>query len=311
MTLTGTPSTTGLTRNGAALVAGDTNVEQTTVARTVAGGSTIAATITDSYGAAVYGAPVTFSAKGVLFKAGAVYSLDSITVNTAADGTTGTLNIYSNIVGDVTVSVTSGSATAATQKYTFATPTSGGTAWTVTAPTSVLPGTTLKYSAKLTDLLGGKVDTTLSVVRITYTGPGYVTTTLPTDTDADGIVSFTVLLGAGDTGTATVKLEYANTNGFEETVDNDDVVVTSSITIGKAAAAAATAAVAGSTGKFFVSATAAAGKSVVVKVAGKFVTSFKATGSKKSVAVKATKGSKKVTVFVGGKLVATKTVTVK
>jgi hypothetical protein len=304
-------ATTALVRNGKALVAGNSTLEQDTIARTVAGGSSISATITDRTGANVAGAPVTFTAAGVLFKAGSVYGLGSITVYTGTNGQTGDVNVYSNIVGDVTVNVTSGAATAATKKFTFAAPTSGGTTWTVTAPVSVLPGATLKYSAKLTDEFGAAVDTTLSVVRITYTGPGYVTATLPTDTDKDGIVSFTVLLGAGDTGSATVKLEYANTNGFEETVDNDDVVKTSTIIIGNAPATAATSAVSGSTGKFFVSVTNAAAKKVVVKVAGKFFRSFTGTAAKKSVALKAPKGKHKVTVFVGGKLTTTKTITVK
>jgi hypothetical protein len=48
-----------------------------------------------------------------------------------------------------------------------------------------------------------------------------------------------------------------------------------------------------------------------VKVAGKFFGSFTGTAAKKSVAFKAPKGSHKVTVFVGGKLVATKTISVK
>ena len=313
-TLTLTAVSTSALRNGAALVAGNTDLEQTTVARTVANGGTLSAVATDSYGANAYDVPVTFAAKGVLFKAGNVYSLDSITVNTAADGTTGTVNIYSNIVGDVTVSVTSGTATAATQKYTFAAATTGGSAWAVTAPSNVLPGTTLKVSAILTDAQGGIVDTTGSLVRITYTGPGYVTSTLPTDTDADGKVSFTVLLGAGDSGAATVKFEYANTNGFEETVDNDDVVKTATITIGAApvVAAPAKANVVAKTKAFSVSVSGnASAKNVVVKVAGKTVATLKGSASAKTYTVKATKGSKKVTVYVGGKLIATKTVSVK
>jgi hypothetical protein len=305
-------NTTALVRNGATLVAGNSTLEQSTVARTVAGGSTISATITDAAGANVAGTPVTFTAAGVLFNAGSVYGLGSITVNTAANGTTGTVNVYSNIVGDVTVTATSGAATAATKKFTFAAPTSGGTTWTVTAPANVLPGATLKYTAKLTDKFGAAVDTTLSVVRITYTGPGYVTATLPTDTDKDGLVSFTVLLGAGDSGSATVKLEYANTNGFEETVDNDDVVKTSTIVIGAAPVAAAKANVVGKTKAFSVSVSGnASAKNVVVKVAGKTVATLKGSASAKTYTVKATKGSKKVTVYVGGKLVATKTVSVK
>ena len=305
-------TTTSVGRNGAALVAGNADAQQSSVDRTVANGSTISAVAKNASNVTVAGATVTFTAPGVLFKAGNVYGLGSITVVTDGSGATGTVNVYSNAVGKVTITAVSGSGSA-TQDYTFATPTTGGSAWNVTAPASVLPGTTLKVSAILVDKFGGVVNTDASKIKVVYTGPGYVTSTIANETDADGAVSFSVLLGAADTGSATVKFIYAGTNGnLEETTSNDDVVKTATIVIGAAAPAAATSANASaSKGKINVAVTAAAGKTVVVKVGGKFATSFSATGSKKSVAVKAAKGAKTVTIYVGGKLVKTVKVTVK
>jgi len=306
-------ATTGVTRAGATLIGGNTTLEQSSVDRTTPSGTATLTTVaTSSTGALVAGTAVTYSAAGVLFKAGTTYGLGSITVYTDASGSTGAVNIYSNLTGKSTITVTAGSATK-TQDITWAAVTSGGSAWTVTAPANILPGQTLKVSAVLKDKYGAVVDTASGDVKVVYTGAGFVTATLPTETDADGAISFTVLLGAADLGTATVKFIYEGANGtLEETTSNDDVVGTASIVLGAATAAAkATVGVSGGTKKFNVSVSNAAGKTVVVKVAGKFVTSFAGSASKKTVAVKATKGSKKVTVYVGGKLVATKTVTVK
>ncbi len=311
-------TTADIVRNGAALKAGSFPLEQGSVSRTLAGGQTMSAVVTDAAGALVPGAAVTFTATGVLFQAGGTqvtndgtYGLGSITVYTDASGSTGNVYYYSNNTGKQTVTVTSGAATK-TQAISWAAVTAGGSAWTVDAPVRVLPGTTLKVSAVLKDKFGALVNSAAGDIKVTYTGPGYVTSTIATETDADGVVSFTVLLGAADAGTATVKFIYEGANNtLEETTLNDDVVATATIAIGAAPVSAATAAVSGSKGKFFVSATNAAAKKVVVKVAGKFFGSFTGTAAKKSVALKAPKGSHKVTVFVGGKLVATKTVTVK
>ncbi len=313
ISITPTGSTSSVTRAGKALVAGNSNADQDSKDFVLGSNSTsLNSAVTSTTGANVAGVAVTYSATGVLFVSGTTRGLGSLTVYTGADGTTGAVSLYSNNTGKQTITVTSGSATK-TQVVTWAAVTAGGSAWTVTAPASILPGQTLKVSAVLKDKYGATVDTTGSLVKVSYTGPGFVTATLPTDTDEDGAISFTVLLGSGDSGTATVKLTYANTNGFDEVTLNDDVVSTTSIVIGAApvVAPAATAAVSGSTGKFFVSATNAAAKRVVVKVAGKFFSSFAGTAAKKSVALKAPKGKHKVTVFVGGKLVATKTITVK
>jgi hypothetical protein len=279
----------------------------------------MSAVVTDASGAPVPGAAVTFAGTGVLFQAGGTirtndgtFGLDSLVVYTDASGSTGNVFYYSNNTGKQTITVTSGAATK-TQAISWAAVTSGGSAWTITAPTYILPGQTLKVSAVLKDKYGALVDTAAGDIKVSYTGPGYLTATPATETDEDGAVSFTVLLGAADTGSATVKFTYEGTNGtIAETEENDDIVAQSIITLGAAPVAGATAAVAGSTKRFFVSVSGNTGaKNVVVKVAGKTFKTLKGSTAKKTYTVAAPKGSHKVTVFVGGKLVATKTVSVK
>jgi hypothetical protein len=316
ITITPTGSTTAVVRAlSSALNAGDSDLDQGSVAHTVAGGLYLVSTVLDTEGANAVGVEVTYSAPGVLFAAGNNYGLGSIKVLTDASGTTGRVYAYSNTTGEVLVTVTSASATK-TQKLTFAKPTSGGSVWAVTAPANILPGQSLKVSAVLKDKFGGAVNAsgTADSVKVVYTGPGYVTAALPTTTDADGAISFTVLLGAADTGTATVKITYAGADTITAATSADDVVSTTSIVIGAApvVAPAVKANVVGKTKAFSVSVSGnASAKNVVVKVAGKTVATLAGSASAKTYTVKATKGSKKVTVYVGGKLIATKTVSVK
>jgi hypothetical protein len=307
--------TTSVSRATKTLVAGNEDLESGTVdhnAPTL--GATLTTSVTSTTGAALPGAPVTFSAPGVLFKSGTSWGLGSLTVNAKATGALPDVLVYSNAVGTVTISAVSGGITK-TVALKFAGPVDGGTAWTVTAPSSILPGQTLKISAILKDKFGAVVNTAAAKVKVSYTGPGYVTSTIADETDADGNVSFTVLLGAADAGTATVKFTYAGVNGtLEETVSNDDLVATASTVIGAAAvpAAATKANVVAKTKAFSVSVSGnASAKNVVVKVAGKTVATLAGSASAKTYTVKATKGSKKVTVYVGGKLLLTKTVSVK
>jgi hypothetical protein len=280
-------------------------------------GATLSGSVKTISAVAIKGAPVTFTGAGLLFKVRGVhvYGLGSLTVNTGATGNYD-VEVYSNKSGKQTVTVASGSATKTAVVTFAAAAATTGTTLTVAAPATIVPGKTLTITGKLVDKYGNAVATNSSVAdfKVAYTGPGFVVATLPTETDADGAFSVSVLLGAADSGTATLTATYGGSKGaYDSTVTGTtaDIVKTASVIIGTAAAAKATAGVSGGTGKFNVSVSNAAGKSVVVKVAGKFVTSFAGSASKKTVAVKATKGSKKVTVYVGGKLVATKTVTVK
>jgi hypothetical protein len=306
-------ATNKVTKSDATLAAKDLRSNTNGASLANSYGAHLAGTVKQADGSNASGVAVTIKATGLFFStdlAGSKYVVaDSITVNTDEAGTYDVWALASK-GGTFAISIASGSVTKTqTIKWAAAAATSGKNI-TITAPSASLPGRAVDVVVLLTDKYGAPVQTTTTGVErlsIALTGPGS-NTAIAATTDADGKISFKLIFGSNDTGVATIKVTY---DADGDTATNSPIVVSQNINVSTTLPTTATAAVSGSTGKFFVSATAAAGKSVVVKVAGKFVTSFKATGSKKSVAVKATKGSKKVTVFVGGKLVATKTVTVK
>jgi hypothetical protein len=275
--------------------------------------------INKSTGLAHGGATVTVSGPStILFSAGNVDALGTITVIADNEGDFNVSLVSNTAQEDAVITYTSASGATKTVKVTFLPAlTTSGTVLSVSA-SAATPGKTLVFTGKLTDKWGNAVKTSDAVsratLRVTYTGPGLLSGALPTETEADGTFTVRVLLGTSDTGSAVVKATYGAKNltiSSADTGDNIDIVATATAVIGGAVTAGSTAAVAGSTGKFYVSVTNAAAKKVVIKVAGKFVKSFTGTAAKKTVVTKSTKGSKKVTVFVGGKLVATKTVTVK
>jgi hypothetical protein len=290
----------------------------------LSGTVTTAATAT-SAAVAVAGAKVTISAPGLQFGAGSVYASGSITVVADANGAW-SANVASHKAGKQTITVTSGAASATITVVFAAAADTTGTSLVVDAPAYILPGRTLVVTGVLTDKYGNAINTVsttdttnnettelLGDLVVSYDGPGLIVGALPTETDADGKFSLRVLLGANETGSATVTAKY-DANGDADYADTGDLSAAKTVVIGSApvAAPAYTVAASGSTGKFFVSATGAANKTVVVKVAGKFVKSFKPTSAdKKAIVIAATKGSKAVTVFVGGKLALTKKVTVK
>jgi hypothetical protein len=79
-----------------------------------------------------------------------------------------------------------------------------------------------------------------------------------------------------------------------------------------ASASASQARIVGSTNRFFVGVNGnSLARNVVVKVAGRTFATLKGSATNRSYAVRAPKGSHKVTVFVGGRLIATKTITVR
>ncbi len=266
---------------------------------------------------AIPSAKVTIAASGLQFRvdqtdSSVVWGKDTITFYADASGLF-TVDAYSHKAGKQTVTVTSGAGTATLNLWFNGVAEDAGRSIAITAPAYILPGRTLTVAGLLTDEYGNGVKTVAADrLTIAYDGPGLPTGTLPTDTDADGKFSFKVLLGAYESGSGVVTVKY-DYNNDGDLVDKYDITKTATVTLGAAPVTtpAATAAVSGSTGKFYVSATNAAAKKVVVKVAGKFFRSFTGTGAKKTVALKAPKGKHKVTVFVGGKLVTTKTITVK
>jgi hypothetical protein len=139
-----------------------------------------------------------------------VYSMDSITVQTNSTGSYAGVKVYSNKAGKVAVTVTSGAASQVVTLTFAAAAVATGTTLVVDAPASVVPGSTLVVKATLADKYGNPVSPTADVV-VSYDGPG-----LPLSTPTafvEGKLQFGVLLGANDSGTATVTVSvYAGTS---------------------------------------------------------------------------------------------------
>jgi hypothetical protein len=281
-------------------------------------------TVTTAAGSVIAGAKLTIKAPGLLIQAqgtNKVSAVGELTVITDSNGAY-SVTVASNKAGKQTIQLVSGSVTQ-NLEITFQATTAGyGSALAITAPANVLPGQTLKITGTLTDKYGNPVAVATDNVNnstadfvVSYDGPGLVVGTLPTSTDADGKFTVSVLLGSLDTGSATLTAKY-DRNGDNDYADatglTPDVVKSATVIIGQVAVASAKANVVAKTKAFSVSVSGnASAKNVVVKVAGKTVATLKGSASAKTYTVKATKGSKKVTVYVGGKLIATKTVSVK
>ena len=183
------------------------------------------------------GAVVTLSGpSSILFSEGGVDSFGSITLIADTNGEFG-VDLYSTTAQkDSVITVTSGGVSS-TVKVTFnaAAATAGATV-AIDAPAAVNPGSTFQVTATVSDKYGNPVSTgTNDQLKVTYTGPGIVFGTLPDDTDVNGQISFAVLLGANDTGAATVTVSYdqSDDGDFTGTTTADaDVTVSKSITVG-------------------------------------------------------------------------------
>ena len=189
---------------------------------------------------------VTLSAPGLMFQADGVWSIGSITVHADADGAY-TADVYSNLAGAHTVTVTAGSASKTEVLYWAEADDNSGTSLVITAPDNVLPGSTLSVSMAVTDKFGNAVNTVsttdasndaadelLGDFAVTYTGPGLIVGSIPTETGLDGLAKLGYLIGSNDTGTITVTAKY-DANGDADYTDAGDLVVTKTITIGAAA----------------------------------------------------------------------------
>jgi hypothetical protein len=264
----------------------------------------ITGTVVDVDGFAVSGAKVTVAAKGLQFsdESGEIFAVDSITVNADSFGEF-SVAVWSHTAGDVDITVASGSAKE-TITYTWDAPTVADDAdniFTVTAAkTSVAGGSFVVITAKLTDKWGNAVDAAAQDVEFEVDGLGYLSSDV-VELSSKGVARTTLITSANDKGDAVITATLVGAND----VDAAEL----KIVVG--ATPAATAAASGSTGKFFASATNAAGKKVVVKVNGVFAKSFTGTAAKKVISVVAAKGTKTITIFVGGKLVKTQVVIVK
>jgi hypothetical protein len=272
--------------------------EQVTITGTVSNATTLAAK---------EGAKVTVSGdSSILFNVGDAYAFGSLTFFDA-DGTLA-INAYSNKVQTDTVVTVTSNGVAKTVKVSFTGPTAASvvSAVNVSAPQYLTPGASARVTFTAVDEFGNTVKMSSdNTVAVTTTGAGYLVSTPTTSTD--GVVSLTLITSPSDTGVVTIKVVSSLTSST-----TDDITSTATINLGSAPVAGATARIVGSTKRFFVGVEGnTLGRNVVVKVAGKTFKTLKGSTAKKSYAVAAPKGSHKVTVFVGGKLVATRTISVK
>lgn len=207
----------------------------------------ITATVYGSKGAALAGVPVTVSSSGLYFGVeddGAtndgvleISSKDSITVYTNASGVA---NVYyhSNSAGKFVISATSGSGSDATAagavSFSAAASSTGASISFAGSDSTATSGSTFKIVGTLTDKFGNPVEVTSSDterVRISYVGDGItLPSTLPTTTDSNGQMSFSVLLGANDSDDGVVTMTY-DLNGDSDLTDLGDITATFTVDV--------------------------------------------------------------------------------
>jgi hypothetical protein len=300
-----------------ALVERDTRTSATvqpiyTNAVTVTG--KVASSVTGvSFGAAV----VTLSGpNNILFSNGAVDARGGLTLVANADGEF-VVQLYSTSAQTDSVITVTSMGVSSTTKVSFVGAGIGeGTSLVVTMPAAVKPASTFQVKAKLSDVFGNGVATTGGAIKVTYTGAGIVFGTLPTDTDANGELMFSVLLGSNDTGSVNVTVSY-DQNADSDYLDAKDLVTAGTTAInasGVVAASSDTKVNVGTfSGKLVVYALNAAGSEVSYKIAGKWVTQVVTSDllQRYDRVVGATGRSIKVDIYVDGVLKVSKSVVTK
>jgi hypothetical protein len=303
-------SASNLALNGSALKAVDTRLGATAPTLTSGVVATINGQVTTALGIATYGV-VTLSAPNVMFKVGDVYTLGSATVQTSATGAYAGVVVYSNTAGAVTLSAVVGAASKDLGLSFAAAAETTGAKWVITAPANVLPGSTAQFKAQLLDTYSNpvKVTTATTKIQIAYTGPGFITATLPSTTDADGMLSFSVLFGSADTGSIALSFTY----------DGDSVATTTNVVSSVVATVGAAPVVAvnqkltvGSFKGFVAIYTLGYGDSKLsAKVAGKWLTVNNLSNFTRTVRLTGAGYDIKVDLYIDGVFVKTENITTK
>ena len=221
----------------------------------------------------VNGESATISAPGLFFGYRDDATITRIAKDTMTfvvdDTTADEILIFSNLsVTNRDVTFTSRGRTATVKVSFSAALANSVTNVALAAPANAAPGTTFQVTATLTDVFGNPVaiasgDT--SGVSVTYTGPGIVFGTLPSTTDKTGKLSFAVLLGSNDKGSASVVVTYNKVKTTE--VAANIITKSSTITVGTATGAG-TVNVGSFNGKLVVYASNLDGKRISWKVGG-------------------------------------------
>ena len=161
----------------------------------------------------------------------------SDTLTVAANGKAANFKFTSRLAGTYTVTFTNGTATTTSQ--VVVNPARDADGATITFDTTAIAaGSTKVITGTLVDINGNPVNTSGSAtILVTYApsgNAGIPIGTMPTETDADGEFSITVLTGANDAGTAVVTAVYYK-NGAATAVA-DVLSFNASITVGGSAA---------------------------------------------------------------------------
>jgi hypothetical protein len=207
------------------LDANTTNQAAIAYQHSTAAKSTITGTATDVNGAAVAGQLITVSGAGVGFLVNDnVYTVGTATITTGADGAY-SVDVFSNIAGAKTITVTAGAATK-TATVTFSGVTTLDTKGSITIDVASLTQVGRSVTATITvkDSLGNVVNTGSALVAVSVTGVGSVSSAL-VDTDADGKATVQFTAGSNDFGDAVLTAKYTNA---DETV----VSATKTVTVG-------------------------------------------------------------------------------
>ena len=303
------PTAVTASNSSSVAVAGGLNLvdyvtTDTSVANAVAGpsynnGEVLSISVQQITGANIAGIPVTVSAKGLAFFKGSKYTVDSITFT--ASGGTDTLNVYSNLTGKQTITITAGSVSKTVDITFVAAVASTGKTLTITAPAASLPGRSVPVTVKLVDKYGNPVASGVGgVVTVSVAGVGY-TTPIAAATNAAGEITFNVVLSAADAGTVTISAS------FDAAGTDNDLTKTASIAV----AAAEPSAIVNVVGKrVYVKFNDSKGEEVSAVIGGVRITKI-ATYNGYVISKLAKKGKVTVKAYVAGDLVKASTVTVK
>jgi len=174
--------------------------------------------------------------------------------------------------GTHTVSFTTAGGTTTSQVIISAAASTTGAVITYDT-TNIAQGSTKKITGTLTDVLGNPVQTdghTASIL-VVYNGSGIALGTMPTNTDEDGEFSFNVIVGANDSGTATVTTTYLKNGASTATADK--LTTVGQITVGAETVAAANQKITVGTFKGYVAIYTKGymGQKLSAKVAGKWL----------------------------------------
>ncbi len=278
----------------------------------------------DENGSVLTGATVTIAGAGIEFvaKNGAnsatstVRGLGSITVTTDTSGRFA-VAAFSNKAGKQAITVTAGSITK-TVTPEWAVPVAGKIdTITITAPVSAAPGTTAAIVIKTTDKYGNVIaaTNTTTAFKVTITGAG-VSSTFTQATDSDGLLKINQVLGSGETGSFTVKVEFdADGNGTIGAGSTNAAISKSAVvTVAAAAAPVAvepTSKIGTANSRVYVNVKDGKGSVVSVKIGAKWYTKT-SLNNDYTFSYKAKAKSKvSVKVYVDGDLSSSKTIVVK